>query len=266
MRLWFVPKKEQWRNWSLPSKLTLVGAYVGVIALVFAIYSYYYGSGTKEIKRKLIVEKAAQFSDDLDKIRVLLPSNVALSSCLEKNPGKDYREKFEKCMRVIRQNFKDAKFLLQKNHSSLDLLIDRKVATNINEICKEMDFLIYEMQNNQFVFEYWQNNGCPVNISIKAVNELKEDMSTLHSKNPKCLLSLESYPIFVSRMKENKDMVSASIESKININSVKSVVYPGNESTINDFFLNMNNYLFKQLVEKIDQLRLHLAHLIERNG
>lgn len=32
-----IPTKKQWRGWSLPSKLTAVGAYVGIIALVISV-------------------------------------------------------------------------------------------------------------------------------------------------------------------------------------------------------------------------------------
>ncbi len=39
MKLIFFPKKQQWNNWTLPSKLTLLGTYIGVISLAITIYA-----------------------------------------------------------------------------------------------------------------------------------------------------------------------------------------------------------------------------------
>jgi hypothetical protein len=38
MKIW--PLKNQWRSWSLPSKLTAIGALVGIISLTFSIATY----------------------------------------------------------------------------------------------------------------------------------------------------------------------------------------------------------------------------------
>lgn len=35
----FIPTRKQWRKWTLPSKLTAIGAYVGVFALLLYILS-----------------------------------------------------------------------------------------------------------------------------------------------------------------------------------------------------------------------------------
>jgi hypothetical protein len=35
--MWFLPTKQQWNSWSLPSKLTAIGAYVGVFALLVTL-------------------------------------------------------------------------------------------------------------------------------------------------------------------------------------------------------------------------------------
>ena len=35
--MWFLPSRDQWRRWSLPSKLTAIGAYVGIISIPLAV-------------------------------------------------------------------------------------------------------------------------------------------------------------------------------------------------------------------------------------
>ncbi len=35
--MWFLPSPDQWKRWSLPSKLTAIGAYVGIISIPLAV-------------------------------------------------------------------------------------------------------------------------------------------------------------------------------------------------------------------------------------
>lgn len=35
--MWLIPSKRRWRSWSLPSKLTAIGTYIGAIALVLTL-------------------------------------------------------------------------------------------------------------------------------------------------------------------------------------------------------------------------------------
>lgn len=37
MSMWFLPSHDQWRKWSLPSKLTAIGAYAGIIGIPLAV-------------------------------------------------------------------------------------------------------------------------------------------------------------------------------------------------------------------------------------
>jgi hypothetical protein len=52
------PTKQQWKRWSLPAKLTAVGAYVGIVGLILTIASFF-------------VADSAQPTDDLESARVL---------------------------------------------------------------------------------------------------------------------------------------------------------------------------------------------------
>jgi hypothetical protein len=266
MGYWLLPTKQQWRRWSLPSKLTLIGACVGVIALLFSVYSFYFSGNDEISKHKMIIERATQFSDDLEKIKLLLPTNISLSNCIKSNLRKDFNKKYEECMLSIKQNFKDAKYLLDRNRSTISLLIDQNRAAEIAKISNQMDYLIYEMQNNQFVYEHWIFNQCPERISIISQDIIGDNLKKMHEKYPKCLLSIEGYSSFLDRMKGNKDIVSIVKMGSIKIDKVKSFIYPGNELSIDEYFLGMNNNLYKALLHEIGKLKYNLQKLIDKDG
>ena len=56
MHLW--PSRQQWKRWNLPSKLTAVGAYIGILAFVItiAIYVFSPAPATREGQGKDLVE------------------------------------------------------------------------------------------------------------------------------------------------------------------------------------------------------------------
>jgi hypothetical protein len=35
--MWLIPDRQQWRRWSLPNRLTAIGAYAGVVALLITV-------------------------------------------------------------------------------------------------------------------------------------------------------------------------------------------------------------------------------------
>lgn len=47
MDLW--PSKKQWKSWTLPSKYTVIGVFIGIVAII--ITSFYYFLSTKDSKR-----------------------------------------------------------------------------------------------------------------------------------------------------------------------------------------------------------------------
>ena len=261
-----MPTKQQWRKWSLPSKLTLIGAYVGVIALLFSAYTFYFSGKNEIAKNRIIIERVTQFSDDLEQIKLLLPTNMSLSNCIKSNLRKDFNKKYEECMLSIKQNFKDAKYLLDRNRSTISLLIDQDSAAKIGKISNHMDKLIYEMQNNQFVYEHWKFNQCPERITIKRQDNVGDNLKKIHKKYPKCLLSIEGYSSFFDRMKENQDIVSTVHKGSIKIDKVKSFIYPGNELSFEEYFLAMNNNLYKALLYEIGSLKNNLQKLIDKYG
>ena len=54
MRL--LPTKRQWKNWSLPSKLTAIGAYAGILALVLTVVLQLLlkGDSTRKVLEELV--------------------------------------------------------------------------------------------------------------------------------------------------------------------------------------------------------------------
>jgi hypothetical protein len=57
MRLW--PSRKQWRGWSLPSRLTAVGTYVGIAAILFAVVEAATGGWPFSLGRQPAVRQAA---------------------------------------------------------------------------------------------------------------------------------------------------------------------------------------------------------------
>lgn len=55
------PKKKQWKSWSLPSKLTVIGTYVGVLSLLITIFIFIYTQLIRE---------------DIEEIKTVLKTNI----------------------------------------------------------------------------------------------------------------------------------------------------------------------------------------------
>lgn len=75
----FFPTKKQWKNWSLASKLTAIGAYVGIIALILSIVFFFIPlifKDTSSLKQdnnlpeetKTIIEELLNLSESIPKI------------------------------------------------------------------------------------------------------------------------------------------------------------------------------------------------------
>ena len=155
MKFRLFPTLAQWRKWSLPSKLTAIGAYIGIVSLLFAGYTYFSGSATDEVKRQAVLEGIKRFSDDLEKMQLLVPSNASLSECVKSSSTEDFKEKFGNCVRLIKQKFEDADFLVKRNLANMELLLSAEQFSEASQIAERVRFLIYEMNNNQYIYEYW---------------------------------------------------------------------------------------------------------------
>lgn len=65
------PSKKQWRGWSLPSKLTCIGTYAGVIAIVLTVAFYMWPLPSEDSLQRKMAERR------MDQIATTLPSAVA---------------------------------------------------------------------------------------------------------------------------------------------------------------------------------------------
>ena len=66
------PTRQQWKNWSLPSKLTAIGAYVGIVGLVFAVFIYFNPSDG-------LIGKPTNKKHDGPVNRIVIPIKIANS-------------------------------------------------------------------------------------------------------------------------------------------------------------------------------------------
>lgn len=240
---------------------------IGIVVTILLVTWYAMASQDSENARsKEILGGISQFSDDLERIKELLPTNVALSQCVQSTHQDGFNERFGECIESIRQNFLDARYLLRRNTARIGLLIDKDSATEICQISDRMDFLIYEMQNNQYVYERWIAEGCPKRITIVRQDEIEDAVEVLYEKYPDCLLTVETYSSFLARMKETHDLVSPLRTVTIESDRVQCLLFPGDELSIEEYFLAMNNNLYGSLLCEIDRLRTRLQLLVGKYG
>lgn len=258
------PTRVQWKKWSLPSKLTAIGDYIGIFSLLFAGYVYFFGSSTDEVKRQAILDEIKSFSDDLEKVQVLVSSNASLSQCVKSSSTENFKEKFENCVRLTKQKYNDADFLVKTNLSSMALLLSAEQFSEISPIAERVRFLIYEMNNNQYIYEHWIDNGCPSSIEI--IDQQRADLKSMHEKCPKCTLSVESYPSLLKNRKRAENFVSPIRTDRMTIERAKSFIFPGAQSTIENYFLGMNNKLYSSLLTEIYFLRQKMSTLVIAYG
>lgn len=61
MSLW--PSKKQWKSWTLPSKLTAIGVYVGIpLSILFFSLTYLLQPNLDDIVRKIAIEQEAELN------------------------------------------------------------------------------------------------------------------------------------------------------------------------------------------------------------
>lgn len=260
MKIFVFPTKKQWNNWSLPSRLTAIGTYGGLIGLIFAIYPYVFSNEGSHSKTEEKIKVATQFIEDIERIKVLLPISILLSDCIKNSKENDYDTKFSECVLRAKQNWNDARVIFLKNINKLTLLLDEKDVQFIKKISNNIDFIIYEMQNNQYILEKWIDNDCSIQIDIIR-NDKNIALKEL-SKNGNCMLSVENYLTFINRSNSNENYVSQINRNKLNTDKIKLLIIPGNSIKIDSYFMSMNNELYKRFIDNLLSLERYLKGLI----
>ena len=258
---YILPNWKQFKNWSLPSKITFYGSIAGIAFGLFSVYVQYSDtdhSANKTAFLNIVIE----LSETIIEVRELLPNNIAYEKCINESQQINYDKKFEECMLTIKQNSKEASVKLRKVLAKFQPLVNTEDFKNLVNVYKKIDYTIYEIENNQFVAGKWEANGCPEAIDVKCGNEVNYLTKELFEKNRGCMLSIEAYGSFFERMETNGDLISVVKDSTINKNMVKCIIIPGFSSDIRKYFNGMNNQLVKRYLKDTDELNRTVDSII----
>lgn len=199
--------------------------------------------------------------DDLNRIRILLPFDQSFSDCLKRR-REPFESAVEACARERKLSQADAIEMVDKNLSPLKLLFSQKELGAISEHLQAIRYLAYEMQNNQLALEHWRKIGCSNRIKLldsKDAEKLPKDQDG----NAKCALSVETYSNFLERSAGNQDRVSVIKRGTVGINRIKVFIVPGEEDTIDNYFLKSNNMLYSAALQHIEQITPFLKDLMK---
>jgi len=71
------PTKNQWKKWSLPSKITYIGCVIGVIAFLFAIFTWVFSNNTTTERHKELIEKIDKQQELIEKLLAIQPHEAS---------------------------------------------------------------------------------------------------------------------------------------------------------------------------------------------
>lgn len=210
-------------------------------------------------RRQEKVTVIKDFMKDLEKIKILIPSEQPLTDCLKQTDNnkvshEQFRKNYESCVSKNKYNGDNALALLDRNLSALKLTFDDSDFKSIMEDINIIRFSIYEMHNNRLALEGWLNEGCSRFISF--IEKTQSDkLPTDETGKPHCVLTVQSYKQFFQGVDTNKnDNISAIIDRKLNMDQFNYFIVQGGQITIDDYFLNMNIEHYNKMINNINNL------------
>lgn len=128
-----IPTRKQWKKWSLPSKLTAIGAYVGIIALVVTIVFEIYNNkpATKKDVEEIINAKIDAFE-----AKLFEPAQ----SDIEKEIDREFAGEFQKKKKLAIELYNKGLSAYNRNESDVAIIFLEK-AINVFEIPSFFVFL-----------------------------------------------------------------------------------------------------------------------------
>jgi len=209
------------------------------------------------------------FMKDLEKIKILMPSEQPLTDCLKQaDNNKVNHEQFEKnyegCVSKNKYNGDNALALLDRNLSALKLTFNDSDFKSIMEDINIIRFSIYEMHNNRLALEGWLNDGCSRFISF--IEKTQSDkLSTDETGKPHCALTVQSYEQFFQGVNTNKkDNISAIVDRKVSRDQFNYFIVPGSQNTIDNYFLKMNIEHYNRMISNINNLLEKFRSIINK--
>jgi hypothetical protein len=259
------PSKAQWDRWSLPSKLTAIGTLVGIISLLFGLVVYFfpYGSFSESDSRKVLrTNSIQQLSDDLEKIKNLLPPNRVIAKCIESQGNVTYLEGYELCSAESKVNGSSAQSLIEKDISNFQAYFDEKEIRPVLQLLDKIYKNVYEMHNNSMVYGNWMAQSCPDIVSFGDEQLLEEEVRKNDSHPPKCLLVMMRNRSEIDRPIQSPPYSSLST-GYIDKSHFKDmiVIAPGGSKSLKEFFQASDSEMYSTIQDHIYTVKTLLTQL-----
>lgn len=249
--------------------LIAVGAFLlgSIFAPLLVNYLSFISFESSSIRQESKIASAQRFIEDLEKIKVIAPTNTDLKECLDTGKETSFNANYELCISKIKQSQTESRTLLERNISSIIFFFGDDFYRQIESSIAELDYLLYEMGNNQYLLQHWQEQGCSDTVDFIPAASLTENMVTKDSNGKvKCALSIESTESFHDRINQtecNEKCVAALREGVISIESAKYAVIAGTQESLSEYFLKANSALYSMMLGEIDNLLNNMRTKIE---
>lgn len=218
----------------------------------------------------LAKERVAEVSSlkaDLEKLKVILPVNLALSDCMNKRKG-NFKHLLEVCAQERKLQGEDPQQIIEKHRATLRLHFDEQQLDQIDEGLKSIRFSAYEMWNNQLSLEGWKAKGCPSNVTVLNTEEARNFMQK-HRIGSGCAITVEKYESFQERDAKNKNLITSIREADVSVDNLNFLVVPGHfepgsKTSIENFYYVKNNSMYGDMLDDIKKMTPLLKKLLEQ--
>lgn len=257
---------ERFKRLSLWNKFAVISGAVTILGFILGILFYFFPLNTDNSEKVARVAAITSLKGDIEKLKVILPVNQALSDCMKKRKG-TFESLLEACAQERKLLGEDPQQIIEKHRASLRLHFTDKELEQIDEGLKSIKFSAYEMWNNQLSLEGWKSKGCPSNITVLNTDEARNYMQG-HRIKSGCAITVEKYESFFERDSKNENLITSTRKAEhsvddLNFLVVAGHVVPGVKTTIEDFFYRKNNEMYGDMLADIKVMTPLLKKLIE---
>lgn len=207
---------------------------------------------TEPDSRKIIRENSIrQLSDDLEKIKNLLPPSRVIGKCMASRGRLSYFEAYELCVTDSKINNSDAQALIEKSISNFEAYFGQKEGLPILDELNEIHRYVYEMGNNTMVYGAWVANACPDAVKFGGKELIEAEAQKNGNTPPKCQLAMSGDVSEVDRDNNNQPKYSALSKGSLHVSQVIAIV-PGGDKSIKEFFQAFDSELYDEVLRHIE--------------
>jgi hypothetical protein len=232
------------------------GSILGPIAVNFVDFNLF---DKTRIQNENRVEAVKSLVADIEKIKVIAPSNSIFRDCLSTKVGGTLDDNYETCYAELRQKQEESRSILKRNLSAIQLFFDTESGKEISDVINEMDYLLYEMENNQYISQSWTDRGCPDQVSIVQFEKGKTEKDVPRDSNGevKCALAQQTRADFNESIEKDgvcEDCISALKERNVSDEYVDSLIIPGDDMGFREYMLSKNSTLYSVFLANAEYL------------